>query len=676
MKLILHERCNHVNFCRLNAWIWNGVLPVDRSVGNAPDPICSACQYSKTNKKSHSDEQSITVSHTAPGQGVSMDLMEAGIPRRMPTTRGLPSPKRYKYVTLWVDHYSRYLYPKFHETKELSAALQSKQDFEAFANRFGIKIESIRADNGIYATKSFQSTCDEKGQHITFCAVGGHWQNGVVEWAIGVITRTAKTLLLHAMSRWSGTITEEFWPFAIKHACTFHNASIRADTGLSPHHMFTGQKPPWKLENFRVFGSPTFVLAKQLQDGDSLPKWKARSWLGVYVGPSLVHAWNVPIIYNPLTMHISPQFHLVHDDQFTSATMSPDILTDDFYLQLYNKAQWMYPEESTPCANNFYTFDSYCFEPPLSNKKRKNMKNANVLTEENISENVDSRKTPELGDQNIYTSQKQKNVATTNNSVDILPESIKYNLVQVHNCSTELNQWKQQNGINANVYCLDDPTANVSYPLLLSPDANQPPVCFLSYAHVAQSEEMNPTAATQASNKEDILTQSQMLKANDRNAFLESQIKEIDGLHKFDVMDLNPIAKLPPRARLLSSIWSYRQKQLLNGVLLKYKARLCVNGKEQSFGHDYYWETYAPVASWATIRMMLILSSLLNLKTCQVDYTQAFPQVHLDDPVFIRVPQGWFVENGRLRQHANPKHNDNTHYMQLKRKLYGCKQAA
>lgn len=87
-------------------------------------------------------------------------------------------------------------------------------------------------------------------------------------------------------------------------------ASIRADTGLSPHHIITGQKPPWELENFRVFGSPTFVLAKQLQDGDSLPKWKARSWLGVYVGPSLVHAWNVPIIYNPLTMHISPQFHV------------------------------------------------------------------------------------------------------------------------------------------------------------------------------------------------------------------------------------------------------------------------------------------------------------------------------------------------------------------------------
>ncbi len=79
-----------------------------------------------------------------------------------------------------------------------------------------------------------------------------------------------------------------------------------------------------------------------------------------------------------------------------------------------------------------------------------------------------------------------------------------------------------------------------------------------------------------------------------------------------------------------------------NGVLLKYKLRICIDGKEQSFGQNY-WETYAPVASWAMICMMLILSSLLNLKTCQVDYMQAFPQARLDDPVYMRVLQGWYV---------------------------------
>jgi hypothetical protein len=42
--------------------------------------------------------------------------------------------------------------------------------------------------------------------------------------------------------------------------------------------------------------------------------------------------------------------------------------------------------------------------------------------------------------------------------------------------------------------------------------------------------------------------------------------------------------------------------------------------------------------------MLLILSSPMNLKTRQVDYTQAFPQALLEDPIFMRVPQGWFVK--------------------------------
>jgi hypothetical protein len=146
-------------------------------------------------------------------------------------------------------------------------------------------------------------------------------------------------------------------------------------------------------------------------------------------------------------------------------------------------------------------------------------------------------------------------------------------------------------------------------------------------------------------------------------------------LLKFDVMDLHPISTLPPKAQLLHAIWSYRQKWLPSGVLLKYKSRICVNGKEQVFGQDY-WDTYAPVASWATIRLLLLLSNVLNLKSRQVDYTQAFPQASLDDEVFLRIPQGWFVKDGKLRQHENPRFNDTHYYMKFKRNLYGCKQAA
>jgi hypothetical protein len=42
----------------------------------------------------------------------------------------------------------------------------------------------------------------------------------------------------------------------------------------------------------------------------------------------------------------------------------------------------------------------------------------------------------------------------------------------------------------------------------------------------------------------------------------------------------------------------------------------------------------------------------------------------------VKVPQGWFInQHGCLQQHHNPKHNDTTHYLTLKKNLYCCKQA-
>jgi hypothetical protein len=40
--------------------------------------------------------------------------------------------------------------------------------------------------------------------------------------------------------------------------------------------------------------------------------------MGIYVGRSPLHADNVSLTLNPKTGHISPQFHVVYDDDFTT----------------------------------------------------------------------------------------------------------------------------------------------------------------------------------------------------------------------------------------------------------------------------------------------------------------------------------------------------------------------
>ena len=64
----------------------------------------------------------------------------------------------------------------------------------------------------------------------------------------------------------------------------------------------------------------------------------------------------------------------------------------------------------------------------------------------------------------------------------------------------------------------------------------------------------------------------------------------------------------------------------------KLKSRFCVRGDKQIEGVDFF-DTFAPVVNWTTVRLMLILSIVLGLSTRQVDYTAAFVHAPIDkDP--------------------------------------------
>ena len=81
-------------------------------------------------------------------------------------------------------------------------------------------------------------------------------------------------------------------------------------------------------------------------------------------------------------------------------------------------------------------------------------------------------------------------------------------------------------------------------------------------------------------------------------------------------------SSLPPDAKLIRLIWSFKQKRNPLGELTKHKARLCVHGGMQRQGIDY-WHTYAPVVKWNSMRAYLTLSVTCNWRTRAIDFDQA-----------------------------------------------------
>ena len=62
---------------------------------------------------------------------------------------------------------------------------------------------SMRKDGGVRVlNRGFKNDLNDKDQTITFCGVGAHHQNGIVESKNRILTEGARTLLLHVIRIW------------------------------------------------------------------------------------------------------------------------------------------------------------------------------------------------------------------------------------------------------------------------------------------------------------------------------------------------------------------------------------------------------------------------------------------------------------------------------------------
>jgi Reverse transcriptase (RNA-dependent DNA polymerase) len=135
------------------------------------------------------------------------------------------------------------------------------------------------------------------------------------------------------------------------------------------------------------------------------------------------------------------------------------------------------------------------------------------------------------------------------------------------------------------------------------------------------SAEMQVMSAT---GDPDTMYYHQAMREPDLGKFLRAVKEEFQSMLTNQVLSFIELARVPTGTVIFPSVWAMKRKRGVKEVY-KWKARLAFDGSRQVEG-VHYDQTYAPVASWETIRLLLAMVLPNGWKTRQLDYVLAFLQ--------------------------------------------------
>jgi hypothetical protein len=179
-------------------------------------------------------------------------------------------------------------------------------------------------------------------------------------------------------------------------------------------------------------------------------------------------------------------------------------------------------------------------------------------------------------------------------------------------------------------------------------------------------EERNELLAMKASADPDTMYHHEAMRQPDREEFKKAMQKEVDDQMANGNFTIVRRTKVPKGATVLPAVWQMKRKRdILSRQVKKWKGRLNVDGSRMQ-KCIHYDQTYAPVASWTSIRTLLALTAIHKWHTVQLDYVLAFPQAPVEKEIYMEIPRGVKMSDG-----DNPK----DFVLKLNRNVYGQKQA-
>jgi hypothetical protein len=152
---------------------------------------------------------------------------------------------------------------------------------------------------------------------------------------------------------------------------------------------------------------------------------------------------------------------------------------------------------------------------------------------------------------------------------------------------------------------------------------------------------------------------SSFQEASEQQVWRDAMVEEHASIMKNDVWEVVP---RPEGKSVVGSRWIYKIKHVADGSIEKFKARFMAKGFSQKEGVDYD-ETFASVARYTSIRVVISLAAEMGWQIHQMDVKTTFLNGVIEEEVYIEQPKGFEV------------YGRESHVCRLKRALYGLKQA-
>jgi len=142
----------------------------------------------------------------------------------------------------------------------------------------------------------------------------------------------------------------------------------------------------------------------------------------------------------------------------------------------------------------------------------------------------------------------------------------------------------------------------------------------------------------------DTMYMHQAMKEPNKDKFIAAMVEEMDAQLKGGNFLLILRSKVPKGATILPAVWQMKWKcWIQTREVYKWKAHLNIDGSHQVKGQDY-WDTYAPVATWGSICLILAKAIIQGWYSKQIDFIMAYTQAPVERDMYMEVPKGFEVE--------------------------------